>query len=212
MPVLELSARYFDRIEASFIWGYPFETMADFEQTYDLAAEASLLAPAVNVQLHMLSPLPLSPIYREFDGRLLEPEHEDAQWLLLPALLLDKRAETLRAIVRAAPDIYPGFYSFPTPAKEAKRERLEQTMRALHRLIGSALYDQRVAGLMAHEDREVEQALLAGASSKSELVGTGLAVGFFKRNRRNAGEAAPLEGARGARITRERPELRQVVS
>ena len=90
VPVLKLSAQYFDTIEASFIWGYPFETADDFARTMDLAGQAALLAPKVNVQLHMLSPLPLSPIYREFTGELLEPEPEDRRWLLLPALQAER--------------------------------------------------------------------------------------------------------------------------
>src|SRR3712207_8290566 len=49
-------------------WGYPFESLDDFKQTLELAGEASTLAPTVNVQLHLLSPLPMSPIYREFAG------------------------------------------------------------------------------------------------------------------------------------------------
>ena len=109
LPVLEFSARHFDKVEASFIWGYPFETLDDFKKTLDLAGEASMLAPRVNVQLHMLSPLPLSPIYREFPGELRPPAPEDRPWLLLPALLLDDRAGPLRTVVGGAPDIYPGF-------------------------------------------------------------------------------------------------------
>jgi len=211
-PVLELSARHFDRIEASFIWGYPFETLRDFEETFELAADAGRFAPTVNVQLHMLSPLPLSPIYREFSGQLIEPDADDRQWLLLPALFLEERASTLREIVRAAPDIYPGFYTLPTPDKEQKRRLLDDVMRTLHRHIGSALYDPRIAGLMEHEDREVEQSLLEAATGTVDRIGTALALGFFRRNRRNASGAATFEGTRGARIVRERPELRQVAS
>src|SRR5262249_19351631 len=74
--VVRFSAEHFDQIEASFIWGYPFETLDDFKRTLDLAGELSLLAPRVNVQMHMLSPLPSSPIYQNFRGRLREPEPE----------------------------------------------------------------------------------------------------------------------------------------
>jgi anaerobic magnesium-protoporphyrin IX monomethyl ester cyclase len=74
LPTLETSAKYFDRIEASFILGYPFETYEDFLFTLNLGAEASKLAPAVNIQLHMLSPLPSSPIYEEFKKTLVAPE------------------------------------------------------------------------------------------------------------------------------------------
>jgi anaerobic magnesium-protoporphyrin IX monomethyl ester cyclase len=212
LPVLELSARYFKLIEASFIWGYPFETLADFDRTVELAAEASMLGSVVNVQLHMLSPLPLSPIYQEFDGELLEPEREDMRWLLLPALLLDDRASAVRELVRAAPDIYPGFYAFPTPSKREKRQRLSDAMHMLERIVGSTLLDGRVAGLVQHADSELEESLLAAANGAVERVGTGLALGYFRRIRANAQEARPAKNVRGPRIVRERADLRQVAS
>jgi len=209
LPVLELSARYFDKIEASFIWGYPFETLDDFKRTLDLAGQASMLAPRVNVQLHMLSPLPLSPIYREFPGALRSPEPEDRPWLLLPALLLDDRAAALRAIVASAPDIYPGFYSFPTPAKEAKRSLLEQAMGALHRTVGSTLFDRSVAALLKQDDPDLERALLAAQDGTCDRIGTGLALGLFRRTRRRASAAPPpFTGQRGPAMVRERPETK----
>jgi len=209
VPVLRLSAEYFDRIEASFIWGYPFEAVDDFERTLDLAAEASMLAPVVNVQLHMLSPLPLSPIYREFTGCLLEPEPEDRRWLLLPALLLDERAVTVRQLVRDAPDIYPGFYTFPTPAKQAKRKSLEQSMRALDRTIGRTLFDSRIAGLLERDDVDTEREILAAQQHPTDRIGVGLALGFLRRTRRRTAFETgrmPFEGTRGPRLVRERLE------
>lgn len=209
MPVLKRSAQYFDLIEASFIWGYPFETLDDFKQTFALAAEASLLAPTVNVQLHMLSPLPLSPIYREYPDRLTDPDPDDRPWLLLPALLLDERAAAVREIVRAAPDIYPGFYSFQTPAKRAKRKLLERAKGSLERIIGSTLFDPQIAGLLEHDDQVTEQQLLAGQRHPADQIGVGLALGFFRRTRHrndfNAG-LKPFEGTRGAALVRERLE------
>jgi radical SAM superfamily enzyme YgiQ (UPF0313 family) len=209
VPVLELSAQYFKRIEASFIWGYPFETLDDFRMTLDLAAEASMLAPKVNVQLHMLSPLPLSPIYRQFSGELLEPEPEDRRWLLLPALLLDERASTVRDIVRSAPDIYPGFYTFPSPDKPVKRALLGRSMSALDRTVGTSLFDRRIAGLLEHDDPVFEQELLRGQKAPTDRIGVGLALGFFNRIRHRtdflAGQA-PFEGTRGPEIVRQRCE------
>jgi radical SAM superfamily enzyme YgiQ (UPF0313 family) len=212
VPVLELSARFFRAIEASFIWGYPFETLEDFDRTFELAAEASMLGSVVNVQLHMLSPLPLSPIYREFDGDLLEPERGDRDWLLLPALLLDDRALRVRELVRASPDIYPGFYAFPSPSKEDKRQRLSEAMGTLQTIIGRTVVDGRVAGLLEHDDPELERDLLAAATGATERVGTGLGLGFFKRIRSNAKETRRRERVRGPRMVRERADLGQVVS
>ena len=130
LPTLELSAKYFDRIEAPFIWGYPFEDYEDFLGTIGVAAQASQLASSVNIQLHMLSPLPSSPIYEEFKNTLVLPEREDVRCLLLPALLFDERAGLVREVIERAPHLFPGFFSLPTPEKARKRDRLDEVFSA----------------------------------------------------------------------------------
>lgn len=183
-PILELSAAYFDRIEASFIWGYPFETYDDFLQTLELAGRASQLAPKVNVQMHMLSPLPSSPLYNDFDGPLLHPEQEDRGWLLLPALLLNERATALRRIIDRAPQLFPGFFTFPTPDKAKKRSSLSRALKALDQTIGMTMFDETVGSLLSRDDRMTEMRLLGGAITAEEQIGVGLALGLFRRTRR----------------------------
>jgi len=195
MPVLKLSAQYFDRIEASFIWGYPFETVDDFDRTLELAAEASMLAPKVNVQLHMLSPLPMSPLYREFDGELIEPQECDRNWLLLPPLLLEPAASVVADFVRRAPDIHPGFYSFPTPGKAAKIERLESVRRGFDRTVGTAVFDSRVAGLASAGNAALEKELLGAPMSATDRIGVGLGLGYFAGIRRSKAQDALVNGA-----------------
>lgn len=204
-PVLKTSADYFDRIEASFIWGYPFETYDDFQLTLDLAGRASQLAPRVNVQMHMLSPLPSSPLYKEFRGTLLPPEPDDRDWLLLPALLLDERATTVRGIIDRAPELFPGFFTFPTPDKERKREDLRRALRALDYTLGLTMFDERVYKLLSQEDRDAEMHLLEEANGSEELIGVGLALGLLRRTRRRrqVNEDEPGLG-RGPSIVRQR--------
>jgi anaerobic magnesium-protoporphyrin IX monomethyl ester cyclase len=204
-PTLEISAAYFDRIEASFIWGYPFETYDDFQQTLELAGRASHLAPKVNVQMHMLSPLPSSPLYKDFAGPLLNPEIEDRDWLLLPALLLDERAASLRRIVDRAPHLFPGFFTFPTPDKVQKRNDLRRALKALDHAVGMTMFDDNVGNLLNNEDRTTELRLLGGAASADEQIGVGLALGLFRRTRRR--EEAKSRGRdadRGASLVRQR--------
>jgi hypothetical protein len=212
LPVLKASAQHFDQIEASFIWGYPFESLDDFKRSLDLAGEASLLSPKVDVQMHMLSPLPLSPIFREYPHGLLEPEVEDRPWLLLPALLLDNRSIVLRELIRDAPDIYPGFFTFPTPAKRKKRELLRRSLRALDHTIGSTFFDPSVASLLKEDCEWREQQLLASQLHPADRVGVGLALGFFRRLRNRdefASGRRPFEGTRGPGLIRERAEPMQ---
>jgi radical SAM superfamily enzyme YgiQ (UPF0313 family) len=215
LPVIRLSTRYFENIEASFIWGYPFESLADFRKTYEVAAQAALFAPRVNVQLHLLSPLPLSPIYQEFPEALVEPDRADRSWLLLPPIFMDERAERLSALVRAAPDIHPGFYSFASPAKRAKRKSLERSVSVLNQVVGSTFFDPRRRRLLKHRVKCVEREILSEFHSPAEQVGAGLAVSFFRRCRdRDAFDAGknPFVGTRGASIIRERGRVKGSIS
>jgi hypothetical protein len=115
--------------------------------------------------------------------------------LLLPPVLVDPAASVVAELVRAAPDIHPGFYSFPTPAKREKIELLEGVMRAVDRTIGSTLFDQRVAELLDSEDVELEQELLSSAHEPTDRIGVGLGLGYLGRTRRHK---APDALARGA--------------
>ena len=205
LPTVRESAQAFDKTEASFIWGYPFEELDDFKRTLELAGECSLLSPGVNVQMHMLSPLPNSPIYQEFGRELITPEPEDARWLLLPQVLFDERSGEVREMVQSHPQLFPGFFNLPTPAKAKKREFLEKAMEALDRTVGDTLLDPAVSLLVEEHRPEVERALLNAAAEPEDRIGVGLAVGFLRRcRRRNEHRNYPFEGNRGAAIVRER--------
>ena len=208
VPVVRYSAAVFDNVEASFIWGYPFEELDDFKMTLDLVAECAQFAPRVNVQLHRLIPLPNSPIYQEFPGPLLEPDPADRPWLLLPSILLDKRAEALGQLIRAAPDVYPGFFTLPTPSIAEKRAMLNRVVRSLDSAIGATMLDPDVARLLDVEVPEAERALLSSVRDAPERIGKGLAVSFFRRSRRRrtpgAGASASFAGDRGPSLVRQR--------
>jgi hypothetical protein len=191
-PTLEISARYFDRIEVSFFWGYPFETYEDFLCALDLAAHASQFALTVNVQLHMLIPLPSSPIYQEFKDTLIYPEAEDSRFLLLlPALLLDERARIVRGVIEKAPHLYPGFFTLPTPEKEKKRAQLNEVFTSREVMIGIAIIDDQIHGLWTTENKTLEKELInfSDTPSNPERIGTGLALGVFKRLREKKGKS-----------------------
>ncbi len=209
LPILQLSARYFELVEASFIWGYPFETYDDFRLTLEMAAEVSKLAPKVNVQLHMLSPLPHSPMYLTFRGDLLPPEPEDQRWLLLPALLLDSRAAGIRGTAFDHPHLFPGFFTFPTPGKSQKRHDLETVIRSMEGVLGQILLDDSVRALLSDEDGAAEAELIAAASEPAQRIGTGLALGVMRRTRvaKKARSEEKVFGSRGPSLVRQRNDL-----
>jgi radical SAM superfamily enzyme YgiQ (UPF0313 family) len=210
VPILRLSAQHFEFIEASFIWGYPTETLADFEATLEIAAQASLLAPKVNVQLHLLSPLPSSPMYRNFTGALLEPQLCDKRWLLLPGVMLDPRAKELREIVLQTPDLFPGFFCFPTPDKDAKVKLLDDVIHSLEETIGLAVIDPTISSLLTKPSHDLERQLLSGATSPSEVIGRGLALVLLQRARKGTREEVSKPIVRPPGLARKRTDSRLV--
>ena len=206
LPTLRVSAQYFEFVEASFIWGYPFESLSDFLQTLDLAAAASYLAPVVNVQLHLLSPLPSSPMYQGFVGDLLEPDADDKRWLLLPGVMLDPRASRLRNLVMQHAELFPGFFTFPTPDKEAKVDLLNDVVSAIEQTIGRVMVQESVHKLLSSRNRQVEEELLSQAASPSERIGTGLALGVFRRARHKQQETKPNAVSRHPALARQRSD------
>ena len=195
-PVIAYSAEIFDFVEASFIWGYPFEELDDFKMTLDLAGRVSRWAPGVNVQLHRLSPLPNSPIYREYPSPLLEPEPRDKPWLLLPAVLLEPQAAAISRLVRAAPDVYPGFFTLPTPDEGEKRRLMSMVKRTLDRTVGATVFDPETARLLDEEAPEIERALFEAETDSTGRIGVGLALSFFGEDQTTtATRTAPLWSA-----------------
>jgi hypothetical protein len=155
----------------------------------------------------MLSPLPSSPIYKEFDGTLLMSEPEDLHWLLLPAVFLDKRSDLVRQVIETDSSLFPGFFCFPTPGKAQKREKLQDVFSALEVMIGRAMLDEQIYALWTDENPSLEKELLGAHSSAPapERIGTGLAIGAFKRIRlKKKAAVPPLERMRAPGVIRER--------
>ena len=90
----------------------------------------------------------------------------------------------MRELVRAAPDIYPGFYTLPTPAKESKRKLLQRSLRIINHTIGMTFTDECTSRLLEEEDAATERMLYARQSHPPSQVGIELAIGFFRRVRR----------------------------
>jgi hypothetical protein len=110
-------------------------------------------------------------------------------------------------VVRAAPDVHPGFFTYETPDKPAKRQVLAEVVATLEGMIGRTLLDERVARLLEADDPELERELLAERATPPETIGVGLALGYFRRTRRRAARRDgrdDLAGTRGPALVRER--------
>ncbi len=117
---IRLAARYMPMVTASFIWGFPFESWEDFQQTREIYLSLAEI-DNVQVQIYKLTPFSHSPLYQEFAKTLyfdstlvsdLNGRHH------LSPLELD--------LVEKHPHIFPNYYNFPT---ENMPQKLEQVMK-----------------------------------------------------------------------------------
>ncbi len=161
---------YFN-VQVSYTWGYPFETLDDFERTLEsLARVVRLARPGREVLpfLFRVSPMPGTPLFHAHRGDITPPEgampfgqgsYEEFE--LLPGPELPGEVVEL---VRRRPDVFVSLCTYRTPQCREKLERREQFRQSSLRLLGKAALDG----------------------------------GFGARLRANAFEAAPEAGPGGA--------------
>ncbi|MCC6622374.1 MAG: B12-binding domain-containing radical SAM protein [Deltaproteobacteria bacterium] len=99
-----------------FLWGFPFETLDDFLGTAHAAFLAAQLG--VVVEIGHVVPLAGSPLYLEHTGRggalELHARYPFGRIIQPPA------TPELFEMVAAHPRVFPAFYAFPTPDRDAK--------------------------------------------------------------------------------------------
>lgn len=107
---IEVASNNFNNITASFITGFPVETLSDVEETL----EYSLLLRNMEItnQLHLLSPLNGTPLFNEYhnelgyDGYYSDVALFDSKYLAEDGDIIDK--------IKKSPNIFPYYYYFPT--------------------------------------------------------------------------------------------------
>ncbi|HEY9434944.1 MAG TPA: radical SAM protein [Blastocatellia bacterium] len=111
-------------VRANLIWGFPFETMEDLQETVQLLFYLRDLNCDVSISL--LSPLPLSHLYEsgEFDLLLRDGYQSSvvSSRFYLPdgSELVDGKPVELVSLIRQHPRIFPGFYTFADNLFEEK--------------------------------------------------------------------------------------------
>lgn len=102
-----LEARCRFSVNAFFIWGFPFEALADFEETTALVE--SLASDGVAPILYVFSPLAGTPLHRRYAGALrFSPEVWEANW---PAHLASAPSRaTVQRLIERHPAVFPGFH------------------------------------------------------------------------------------------------------
>lgn len=110
-------------VEASFIWGYPFETLDDFYDT--LIALLAVHAMGCRTKLTLLMPDPASSLTREWLDDL-EPTLRDDVLLVSGKTHAFYCGPEVRAIVEAHPRLFSAFFHLRTPEFETKCAYIRQ--------------------------------------------------------------------------------------
>jgi radical SAM superfamily enzyme YgiQ (UPF0313 family) len=113
--VIAESVKYFD-VMISFIWGFPFETMANFNETLECTEYVSRLG--ATPWLFSLAPLPLSSMYRQYKDALLFPGNGRGG--------IPGGGEQFTRMLKSYPEIFSGFYRYPTANFEEKYDRVKE--------------------------------------------------------------------------------------
>lgn len=130
--VTRQSVKHFPSVHASFIWGYPFETVAAFEETISWVERFD--DAGATVLLFEYAPLPGSALYRAHRQGLkfsrsdysifVVTGHEvlngDGSYSVRPAW------EAMYRLIEGHPEIFSGFYHYESAELLKMKQRLER--------------------------------------------------------------------------------------
>jgi len=140
------AADYFE-VTASFIWGYPFESMASFTKMMALADRLRLNKSGHSIwpQLHLLSPSAGTPLFEEFKGTLkLDPRVETLP--LAGGNLITNAFQSMYGrvhdVIASESVLAAPFYRYETPEFELKRAEAERFNKLLDQQLGHLLIQQ----------------------------------------------------------------------
>jgi radical SAM superfamily enzyme YgiQ (UPF0313 family) len=117
LEIVPRAVGIFPRVDCFYVWGYPFETLEQFQQS--LFQMVSFRMMGARILPSLLSLLPQTPIYEEVAG---EVELEFCPYLLPEFVFtghevcrggqveVPERYAPYFDLVRAHPDIFPGFF------------------------------------------------------------------------------------------------------
>ncbi|MBD3177480.1 MAG: radical SAM protein [Armatimonadia bacterium] len=119
IPVVSTAVGIFDRVDTFYVWGFPFETMDDFNQT--IFQMVSFRMMGARVLPSLLCFLPQTPIYKELGG---PDKLEFCEWLFPEYMVtghevcdqtkvsIDGEHRSVFDFVRQHPDLFPGFFHY----------------------------------------------------------------------------------------------------
>jgi anaerobic magnesium-protoporphyrin IX monomethyl ester cyclase len=114
--VVPRAREYFPKVVASFMWGFPFESLEDLEATLLLAAY--LRSAGVMIQLHLWAPMPRSSLCKQYQAQLVYDPEVQSDFV---AADVDRYAPLIASNSR----LFAPFYHVPHPAMAEKRAMID---------------------------------------------------------------------------------------
>jgi radical SAM superfamily enzyme YgiQ (UPF0313 family) len=106
LKTIDVSLKYFDVVQTSFVWGFPFETTEQFHDTFFTIIH--LIRKGAAVKAVLLTPFPLSDLYHQYRDTLQFSEE------LCPSLYMagfhDK--PEIISLIKGYKDVFPSFYYY----------------------------------------------------------------------------------------------------
>jgi radical SAM superfamily enzyme YgiQ (UPF0313 family) len=128
--IVERSLKYFPSVHVSFIWGYPFEELMEFEKT--LRWVSRFEESGATVLLFEYSPLPGSELYQEHHQGLSFLKHSYSSFVMTGHEIVKPgyfksptRHNPVYRLIFDHPEIFSGFYSHENMSVLRKKQKLE---------------------------------------------------------------------------------------
>jgi radical SAM superfamily enzyme YgiQ (UPF0313 family) len=98
------------------MWGFPFEDLADLEETLMMAA--FLRAYDVNIQVHLWSPMPRSRLFEQYRDQLVYDPGVQSN-------IVFGNVTRFHSLIASSPALFAPFYHVPHPDFERKKMMIE---------------------------------------------------------------------------------------
>jgi radical SAM superfamily enzyme YgiQ (UPF0313 family) len=113
--VIPRAQEYIPQVYASFMWGFPFEELSDLEETLFLAAY--LRTFGIEVQLHLWSPMPRSPLFKQYQSQLVYDPNVQSN-------IVPGDVAGYHSLIKSSPTIFAPFYHVPHAAFQQKKQMI----------------------------------------------------------------------------------------
>jgi len=113
------STKYFEKVCASFMWDFPFESLSDFLKTIKLMNELSR-NPKIITQIFLLTPIATTALYQEYKDTLTFPKKEFGS-LVYPVRKKLIAEKGIFDLIKKYPEIFSFFYRFKSIEFDSKR-------------------------------------------------------------------------------------------